>query len=840
MLNLGTVRPGSTQYFPFESFAGSTGAPITMTGFALSDIKIYKDGGTTERASTSGFTLLDTDGIDFDGITGIHGFSVDLSDNTTADFYQSGSKYFIVISVVTIDSQTMSFLAGMFRIGYPDALLNTFIATLASQTSFTLNGGPAENDALKDMWAQVHNAASGVQQAMVQISAYTGSTKTVTLAAAPTFTLAAKDNISVMGPMPMQPATTGRKPVVDASGLVDANMVKVGPTGSGTVQTAGDIPARLPAALTTNGNMKSSLLEFISTALSEGATGRIAAAWQKAWNVSSSVWTSADVIQTSVQGADNNVILANGTYGNAALKTAIDNINNLSALANLFGSAVMTRPASGSIVYKFFFVVKNEMGQPVDVDTNTVTLTAANGSGTDRSANLSSVTHSATGEYTFTYTVSSAHADEGIVITAAGTVLTVSRKGYYAGEVADADSLAALAAIQSQTDKLLFDGSNYVKSSPQTGVTVATNGDKTGYTLTAAYDLAKTAAQAGDAMTLTSGERTTLAGVIWNALTSGLTTAGSIGKYLLDHLVGTLLTGNHNPQGGDAYARLGAPAGASVSADIAAVKAVDDAVRAKTDNLPGTPASTTNITGGTITTVTNLTNAPTAGDLTAVMKASVTAAVPSAAAIDTQLSGTHGSGTWGSADAGSGANTVTITVNDGNGHLLQNATVTLAINASRYTAPLTGTDGVAVLNPTEGDSSYNVRIKANGYQFTPVDLVVSGDTSHTYSMTQLTITPSDPGKVTLFSPCYDENNELAEGVIIKLQQTQLPASLGIAGRTAVRSAASNVSGIAEFINGLPGATYIVSRGSNPAQTATVTIPDDATDPYQLPSISGSP
>lgn len=45
-------------------------------------------------------------------------------------------------------------------------------------------------------------------------------------------------------------------------------------------------------------------------------------------------------------------------------------------------------------------------------------------------------------------------------------------------------------------------------------VTVATNNDKTGYSLTAGYDPAKTAAQAGDAMALTAGERTTLNGVI--------------------------------------------------------------------------------------------------------------------------------------------------------------------------------------------------------------------------------------------------------------------------------------------------------------------------------------
>lgn len=42
----------------------------------------------------------------------------------------------------------------------------------------------------------------------------------------------------------LMPATSGRTLVVDAAGLADANTVKVGPTGSGTAQTAGDIPAR--------------------------------------------------------------------------------------------------------------------------------------------------------------------------------------------------------------------------------------------------------------------------------------------------------------------------------------------------------------------------------------------------------------------------------------------------------------------------------------------------------------------------------------------------------------------------------------------------------------------
>jgi hypothetical protein len=53
--------------------------------------------------------------------------------------------------------------------------------------------------------------------------------------------------------------------------------------------------------------------------------------------------------------------------------------------------------------------------------------------------------------------------------------------------------------------------------------------------------------------------------------------------------------------------------------------------------MEGVIATTTNITAGTITTTTNLTNAPTSGDLTATMKASVTTAVPTVANIQSGL-----------------------------------------------------------------------------------------------------------------------------------------------------------------------------------------------------------
>lgn len=100
----------------FSTYDGGTGASITLTGLAVTDIEIYKDGGTTQRASDAGYTLLDTDGIDFDGITGIHGFSIDTGDNTDASFYTVGAWFHVVVSAVTVDAQTVNFIAAAFRI----------------------------------------------------------------------------------------------------------------------------------------------------------------------------------------------------------------------------------------------------------------------------------------------------------------------------------------------------------------------------------------------------------------------------------------------------------------------------------------------------------------------------------------------------------------------------------------------------------------------------------------------------------------------------------------------------------------------------------------------------
>jgi hypothetical protein len=115
MIYLGDFPVNSTVYIPFNTFS-SVGASVTIAGLAVTDIEVYKDGSATQRASDNGYTLLDGDGIDFDGITGIHGFSINLSDNSDAGFYAAGHEYFVVVASITVDGQTVNFVAASFSI----------------------------------------------------------------------------------------------------------------------------------------------------------------------------------------------------------------------------------------------------------------------------------------------------------------------------------------------------------------------------------------------------------------------------------------------------------------------------------------------------------------------------------------------------------------------------------------------------------------------------------------------------------------------------------------------------------------------------------------------------
>lgn len=143
MIYLGERLAGSTVYIPFNTY-NAAGASVTLTGLAVTDIEIYKDGSVTQRLSDAGYTLLDTDGIDFDGITGLHGFKIDLSDNTDIGFYAAGSHYMVAVSAVTVDSQTVNFWAASFDIVAASATLEDINAQVVDALSVDTYAEPAQ------------------------------------------------------------------------------------------------------------------------------------------------------------------------------------------------------------------------------------------------------------------------------------------------------------------------------------------------------------------------------------------------------------------------------------------------------------------------------------------------------------------------------------------------------------------------------------------------------------------------------------------------------------------------------------------------------------------------
>lgn len=290
-----------------------------------------------------------------------------------------------------------------------------------------------------------------------------------------------------------------------ANGQVDANAVKLG----GTVQTGRDVGASVLLSAGsgagqldfTSGVVKANLVQVLATALTETA-GQIAGGIKKLFDVASPVMTLLSVNQTgdgfarlgAPAGASHAADVAAVKVDTAAVKVQTD---------------------------KLAFTVANQ------VDANVLDWKG-------------SVAPAMTGD-------------------------AFARLGAPAGASVSAD----VAAIDTDTSSLV------------SGVIVTTNNDKTGYALTSGeHTNVTTDTQNGLTAQGYTATRApyldTLNGLvqaIWDKASSALTTVGSIGKRLVDDITG------------DIYTRIGAPAGASVSADVAAVKVDTAAVKVQTDKL---------------------------------------------------------------------------------------------------------------------------------------------------------------------------------------------------------------------------------------------------------------
>lgn len=269
--------------------------------------------------------------------------------------------------------------------------------------------------------------------------------------------------------------------------------------------------------------------------------------------------------------------------------------------------------------------------------------------------------------------------------TSATEMDATNAKGYYLFDLAQAETNA---------DTLLFSAKSstaniVVLGMPATVFTVPANFtklviDSSGLTDANAVKVgpsgsgtAQTARDLGASVLLAAGQKvdvdTIKTNPVVNAGTVTFPTTATLASTtnLTAGTVTTVTNLTNAPTAGDFTATMKTSIGTAVAAS--AVASVTARVTANTDQLAGqtvsaaagvtfptSVASPTNITAGTITTATNLTNAPTAGDLTATMKTSVTTAATSATPIAASVTGAVGSvtGAVGSVTGNVGGNVV--------------------------------------------------------------------------------------------------------------------------------------------------------------------------------------
>lgn len=315
-------------------------------------------------------------------------------------------------------------------------------------------------------------------------------------------------------------------------GLTGTAVPAVAAEASGGLFTRGSGAGQI--AQDANGRISVNLIAILGTTLTETA-GQIAAAFKKWFDVPTPVGT-VNSIPNATAGATGGLAIVGSqmdlkdspnataiTAINAAVLTAISNLNNLSALANLYGSPLLEIPDSSSTPFAFTLVVRDNEGKLVDLDASP-TIAAANAGGTDRSANLSAVSHPATGRYTFTYTVSSAAAEESLRITCSGAVSAESRYIEWIGAVVNYDSLTLINAIKTKTDNLPSDPADQSQVEAAITTAVATIRGVDNDTLKTLSDAIDAKAEPGDQMDLVNAPNATAV----SALQSGLATAANL------------------------------------------------------------------------------------------------------------------------------------------------------------------------------------------------------------------------------------------------------------------------------------------------------------------------
>ena len=309
-IDWGNVPLGSVIPFPFTSHDAATGANETMSALAVGDILVYKGTSMTQRSSTAGLVLMDTDGIDIDSLTGVNGVSVDTGDDTDAGFYAVGSFYWLILGPITIDAQTVYTVLGTFRLtaaegvaGVPD--VNVTHVGDTAQTAGDLQASLDTIDDFLDTEIAAITAAVITNAAGVDIAADIIALKAETAA------------------ILLDTGTTldGRLPAALVSGRMDASVGAMAADVMTAAAAAADLTTELQSGLATAAALDA-VDNFIDTEIGAIIT---------TLGTPAGVSLAADIAAIEAQTDDIGAAGAGLTAADDAILTAIVALNDLSA-----------------------------------------------------------------------------------------------------------------------------------------------------------------------------------------------------------------------------------------------------------------------------------------------------------------------------------------------------------------------------------------------------------------------------------------------------------------------------------------------------------------------------
>lgn len=198
----------------------------------------------------------------------------------------------------------------------------------------------------------------------------------------------------------------------------------------------------------------------------------------------------------------------------------------------------------------------------------------------------------------------------------------------------------------------------------------------------------------------------------------------------------------------------------------------------------------------------------------------------------------HGDSNWaGEGDSGgSGAWSVTITVQDADGQPVPGARVRVSRGLESHVQTVGGDGGAVTFNLDDG--AWTVAITRAGYTFGGATLTVDGaDVSKTYTMDAVVIAPpAQPGQTTGYLTTCDAQGNPVAGKVVHFRLREAGGLAGGSYPRDVFSATSGANGLLE-VTLMQGATYEAWRDRVKGQATVFQTGSETT--FQLPEVLGA-